>query len=221
LPDEAQGGRNETFVPTAYRLDSKRVLGLPLKLQTKAPDGAKETAPTTIAAALYELASSRDDETSTTIQEFLAQAVPSITKTRDATWRAQNGELMVGTAYDTPTASPNRVLADIKTADIEDFIADLKKPRVVHGQQNRTLSPASINRAIELLRHMMNWAVGPRVPRTHSVPARNGNTHSETARRQPTSPTALGRRRSESAGGRHAVSSVDDHHCPGYRHASG
>jgi integrase len=54
----------------------------------------------------------------------------------------------------------NRPVAEIKTADIEDFIADLKKPRVVHRQPNRTLSPASINRAIELLRHMMNWAVG-------------------------------------------------------------
>jgi integrase len=54
----------------------------------------------------------------------------------------------------------DRVLPDVKTADIEDFIADLKLPRVVNGQPNRTLSPASINRTIELLRHMMNWAVG-------------------------------------------------------------
>jgi len=53
-----------------------------------------------------------------------------------------------------------RALGDIKTADIEDFIADLKKPRVVNRQPGRTLSPASINRTIELLRHMMNWAVG-------------------------------------------------------------
>jgi integrase len=54
----------------------------------------------------------------------------------------------------------DRALADIKTADIEDFIADLKLPRVVNRQANRLLSPASINRTIELLRHMMNWAVG-------------------------------------------------------------
>ena len=54
----------------------------------------------------------------------------------------------------------DRALQDIKTADIEDFIADLKLPRVVNRQPNRTLSPASINRTIELLRHMMNWAVG-------------------------------------------------------------
>ena len=54
----------------------------------------------------------------------------------------------------------DRALADIKTADIEDFIADLKLPRVVSGQPGRTLSPASINRTIELMRHMMNWAVG-------------------------------------------------------------
>jgi integrase len=36
----------------------------------------------------------------------------------------------------------------------------LKLPRVVNRQPNRILSPASINRTIELLRHMMNWAVG-------------------------------------------------------------
>jgi hypothetical protein len=54
----------------------------------------------------------------------------------------------------------DRALQDIKTADIEDFIADLKLPRVVNRQPNRTLSAASINRTIELLRHMMNWAVG-------------------------------------------------------------
>src|SRR5262249_3598380 len=53
-----------------------------------------------------------------------------------------------------------RALAEIKTADIEDFIADQKKPHVVNRQPNRTLAPASINRTIELLRHMMNWAVG-------------------------------------------------------------
>lgn len=54
----------------------------------------------------------------------------------------------------------DHTLVDIKTADIEDFIADLKEPRVVNRQPGRTLSPASINRTIELMRHMMNWAVG-------------------------------------------------------------
>ena len=54
----------------------------------------------------------------------------------------------------------DRALADIKTVDIEDFIADLKLPRIVNRQPDRILSPASINRTIELLRHMMNWAVG-------------------------------------------------------------
>ena len=51
-------------------------------------------------------------------------------------------------------------LADIKTADIDDFIADLKQPRVVNGVAGRRLKPASVNRAVELLRHMLNWAVG-------------------------------------------------------------
>jgi hypothetical protein len=54
----------------------------------------------------------------------------------------------------------DRALVDVKTADIEDFIADLKLPRTVNRQPNRILSAASINRVIELLRHMMNWAVG-------------------------------------------------------------
>lgn len=38
-------------------------------------------------------------------------------------------------------------------------VEDAKLPRVVNRQPNRIL-PASINRVIELLRHMMNWAVG-------------------------------------------------------------
>ena len=50
-------------------------------------------------------------------------------------------------------------IAEIRTADIEDFIADLKKPHTVNRQGGRTLAPASINRTLELLRHMMNWAV--------------------------------------------------------------
>jgi hypothetical protein len=52
-------------------------------------------------------------------------------------------------------------LTDIKTADIEDFIADLRKPRVIGNRaEERSLTPASVNRTIELLRHMLNWAVG-------------------------------------------------------------
>jgi site-specific recombinase XerD len=47
----------------------------------------------------------------------------------------------------------------IRTADVEDFIGDLRKPRVVNRRADRTLSPASINRSLALLRHMFNWAV--------------------------------------------------------------
>jgi integrase len=53
-----------------------------------------------------------------------------------------------------------RPLSDIKTADIEDFVADLKQPRIVNSLEGRTLTPASINRTLGLLRHMLNWAVG-------------------------------------------------------------
>jgi len=55
----------------------------------------------------------------------------------------------------------DRPLAEIRTADVEDFIADLRKPRIAGRRRTpRVLAPASINRTIEILRHMMNWAVG-------------------------------------------------------------
>ena len=54
----------------------------------------------------------------------------------------------------------DRQITKIRTADIEDFVADLKKPRTVNGKDARTLAPASINRTLGLLRHMLNWAVG-------------------------------------------------------------
>ena len=47
-----------------------------------------------------------------------------------------------------------------KIANIDDFLADLKQPRVVNRVARRRLKPASINRAVQLLRHMLNWAVG-------------------------------------------------------------
>jgi hypothetical protein len=51
----------------------------------------------------------------------------------------------------------NWPLAEIKTADVEDFIADLRKPKIAGRRKKpRTLSPASINRTIEIMRHMMN-----------------------------------------------------------------
>jgi integrase len=40
-------------------------------------------------------------------------------------------------------------------------VADPRKPHIAGRRKTpRTLSPASINRTIELMRHMMNWAVG-------------------------------------------------------------
>jgi integrase len=55
----------------------------------------------------------------------------------------------------------DRPITEIRTADVEDFIADLKKPRIVNRRPApRLLTNASINRTIELLRHMLNWAVG-------------------------------------------------------------
>jgi integrase len=48
-------------------------------------------------------------------------------------------------------------IANIKTADVEDFITDLRNTT---SRRNLPLSPASINRAVQLLREMLNWAVG-------------------------------------------------------------
>jgi integrase len=54
----------------------------------------------------------------------------------------------------------DRALVDIRTADVQDFIADLRKPRAVHRRGVRVLSPSAVNRIVDLLRHMLNWAVG-------------------------------------------------------------
>jgi len=53
-------------------------------------------------------------------------------------------------------------LADIRQADVEDFITELKKPPVWPSTRRPSGSgdrPPS-NRYISLLRHMLNWAVG-------------------------------------------------------------
>lgn len=51
-------------------------------------------------------------------------------------------------------------ISDIRTADIEDFVADMKTPRIVNGIDGQRLAPASINRTLGILRHMLNWPVG-------------------------------------------------------------
>jgi integrase len=54
----------------------------------------------------------------------------------------------------------HRPLAEIKTGEIEDYVAELKEPRTVNGRPDQMLAPASINRRLQSLRHMFNWAVG-------------------------------------------------------------
>ena len=55
----------------------------------------------------------------------------------------------------------DRALIYVRTADIEDVIADLRKPRVIGRRPGlRPLTPATINRTVDRLRHMFNWAVG-------------------------------------------------------------
>jgi len=52
----------------------------------------------------------------------------------------------------------DKVIANIRVADVEDWQADLRKPRLVHGIL-RTPSAATVNRAVEHLRRILNWAV--------------------------------------------------------------
>lgn len=49
-------------------------------------------------------------------------------------------------------------LTAIRTADIEDWQADLRKPRPINGVV-RSPSSATVNRAVEDLRRILNWAV--------------------------------------------------------------
>lgn len=78
----------------------------------------------------------------------------------------------------------DRPIAEIKTADIDDFVADLKQPRMVNGLDGRRLTPASINRTLGLLRHMLNWAVGREYSRSDALPARHRGAAPDGARRQ-------------------------------------
>jgi len=70
-----------------------------------------------------------------------------------------------------------RLLADIRTADIEDFVADLKKPVKMtrYHKVERTRRPATINRHLSLLRHMFSWAVAREY--IERSPFRRGNAN--------------------------------------------
>ena len=56
----------------------------------------------------------------------------------------------------------DKPLREIRTADIEDFVASLKIPALLasHQKTARVRRPATINRYLSLLKHMFNWAVG-------------------------------------------------------------
>jgi integrase len=69
-----------------------------------------------------------------------------------------------------------KLLADIRTADIEDFVTSLKAPAVLSNNQKtaRVRKPATINRYVSLLRHMFGWAEGRQY--IDRDPFRRGNT---------------------------------------------
>jgi len=52
----------------------------------------------------------------------------------------------------------NRDISTIRAGDVEDWQADLRKPRPIHGVV-RTPSAATVNRAVGHLRRILNWAV--------------------------------------------------------------
>jgi integrase len=52
----------------------------------------------------------------------------------------------------------DRVISNIRAGDVEDWQADLRKPRLIHGSV-RTPSAVTVNRAVEHLRRILNWAV--------------------------------------------------------------
>ena len=55
----------------------------------------------------------------------------------------------------------DRPLTEIRTADVQDFVADLQAPSVIGRRPGlRVRRPATVNRIVDLLRHMLNWAVG-------------------------------------------------------------
>ena len=65
-----------------------------------------------------------------------------------------------------------RPIAEIKTADIDDFVADLKQPRVVNGLDGRRLTAASINRTLGAAAAHAQLGGRTRVPRR--TPFRRG-----------------------------------------------
>jgi hypothetical protein len=52
----------------------------------------------------------------------------------------------------------DRDISTIRAGDVEDWQADLRKARPIHGSV-RTPSAATVNRAVEHLRRILNWAV--------------------------------------------------------------
>ena len=59
----------------------------------------------------------------------------------------------------------DRALTEIRTADVQDFDRRPPEPRASSGAGRgcACCRPATVNRIVDLLRHMLNWAVGPRV----------------------------------------------------------
>ena len=74
----------------------------------------------------------------------------------------------------------SRVLSEIKTADVEDLMADMRKPRQLRlGADPQAPTSATVNRQMDLLRHMMNWAVGREYHRAITIQARQRDADQE------------------------------------------
>ena len=56
----------------------------------------------------------------------------------------------------------DRALVDIRTADVQGFIADLRKPRTIHRRGVRVLSASRVNKIIDLQEEAALLAHAPR-----------------------------------------------------------
>ena len=114
----------------------------------------------------------------------------------------------------------DRPIAEIKTADIDDFVADLKQPRVVNGLDGQTPDPGVHQPDAGASAAHAQLGSRPRVPRSNTIPPRHRGADSDGARGQQASPTNQRVRRGRPAGGRVTAPAVDDHRRAGHWHAA-
>ncbi len=134
--------------------------------------------------------------------------------------RAGRGLRLVGEAV--PRAVADRALADIRTADVQDLIADLQKPRVIGRRPGaRVLSAARGEPHHRPASAHAELGRRPRVHRADAVPAWLRDADQEAARRQQAPPSHRRGRRGRADRGGAAARPGDDHRRHRHGHAPG